>query len=74
MARLLEESIISEDAETLTIRFTRRNGKYLDRTVPKIDGVSNEELLLRWHRRTTIDYLQNRILLNKWITPQQNSE
>lgn len=70
MARLVEEQIISEDDTTVTIRFTRRNGKYLDKTVNKLDGLTNEDLLARWHRRMTLDVLQNRILPNKWTAPE----
>lgn len=70
MARLIEEQIVAEDATSLTIRFTRRNGRYIDRVVPKVDGMTNEQLLNRWHRRMTIEYLQNRILPTKWNAPE----
>lgn len=70
MARLIEEQIVAEDATSLTIRFTRRNGRYIDRVVPKVDGMTNEQLLNRWHRRMTIEYLQNRILPSKWNAPE----
>lgn len=68
---MIEESIVSEDENTVTIRFTRRNGKYMDRVVPKVEGVTNEELLARWHRRVTLEHLQNRILPSKWSTPTE---
>ena len=70
MARLIEEEILSEDSTTLTIRFKRQNGKYLDRQVRKIEGMTNEEVMNRWHRRMTIEYLQNRILPSKWNKPE----
>lgn len=70
MARVIEEQIVAEDATSLTIRFTRRNGRYIDRVVPKVDGMTNEQLLNRWHRRMTIEYLQNRILPTKWNAPE----
>lgn len=66
MARLIEEQIIAEDTNTVTIRFTRRNGKFIDKTVNKIDGMTNEQLLTRWHRRMTLEFLQRRIRLSQW--------
>lgn len=74
MARLIEEQIIAEDATTLTIRFTRQNGKYLDQVVNKVEGMTNEELLNRWHRRMTLAHLQRRILPNKWTTPENTPQ
>lgn len=70
MARLIEESIINEDDTTVTIRFVRRNGKYLDKTVNKIEGKTNEDLLKRWHHIMTLDTLQNRSLPSAWKTPE----
>lgn len=74
MARLIEEEIIAEDAETLTIRFKRRSGRYLDRTIKKIEGITNEQLLTKYHRLVTLEYLQNRILPNKWIKPEEQTQ
>jgi hypothetical protein len=69
MAKLIEEQILSETNNTVTIRFSRQNGSYIDREVQKVDGLTNEELLLRWHRRITLEYLQNRIVPSKWNKP-----
>jgi len=60
MAFLVTEEIIAETETELTIRFTSR-GRIYERTVPKVEGKTNEELLKRWHRRITLDTLQNRI-------------
>ena len=73
MARLIEEQIIAEDDSTLTVRFTRRNGRYIDRVINKVEGMTNEQLLNRWHRRMTIQTLQRRILPNKWNRPEENT-
>lgn len=69
MARLVEETIISETDTELVVRFTRRNGRYIERTINKIEGLTNEELLKRWHHRITLEVLQNRILPHKWNIP-----
>lgn len=71
MARLIEEQIIAEDDSTLTIRFTRRNGRFIDRVVNKVEGMTNEQVLNRWHRRMTLDTLQRRILPRQWIKPEE---
>lgn len=69
---LISEEIIAEDENTLTIRFTNRSGtRYRDRTVRKFEGVTNEDLLRRWHRRMTLEYLQRPFRFKRIITEQQ---
>jgi len=64
MAFLVTEEIINETDTELTIRFTSR-GRIYERTVKKIEGKTNEEMLKMWHRRITLDTLQNRIRYKK---------
>ena len=63
---LITEQILSETETELTIRFTRNSGKYQDKTVPKIEGKTNEQMLEIWHRRMTVHILKNRIRPNTW--------
>jgi len=64
MAFLVTEEIIAETETELTIRFTSR-GRIYEKTVSKVEGKTNEELLKRWHRRITFQTLQNRIRYKK---------
>ena len=55
---LITEQIVSETDATLTIKFSSQSGRSRTRTVNKAEGMTNEQLLQRWHRRMTIEYLQ----------------
>ena len=55
---LITEQIVSETDTTLTIKFTSQSGRSRTRTVNKSYGLTNEQLLNRWHRRMTIEYMQ----------------
>lgn len=64
MAFLVTEEIINETDTELTIRFTSR-GRIHERTVKKIEGLDNDQMLKKWHRRITLETLQNRIRYKK---------
>lgn len=69
---LITEEIIAEDDNTLTIRFTNRaNTRFRERTVNKVEGMTNEDLLRRWHRRMTIEYLQRPFRFKRIVNPAE---
>jgi hypothetical protein len=65
---LLTEEIINETETTLTIKFSRSNGASLTKEVKKVEGMSNEDIMSRWHRRMTIEYLQRPFKFKKEAT------
>ena len=64
MAFLVTEEIINETETELTIKFTSR-GRIHEKTVKKIEGKTNDEMLKLWHRRMTLMTLQNRVRYKK---------
>jgi hypothetical protein len=59
---LIQEQIIAEDESTVTIKFLNRAGtRFKEKTVNKVEGMTNEDLLKRWHRRMTLEYLRSPI-------------
>jgi hypothetical protein len=55
---LISKEIISETETDLEIKFTSRGGRTKTKSVPKVEGMTNEDLIQRWHRRMTLEYLQ----------------
>lgn len=56
---ILTEQILNETETTLTIKFSRKNGSFLIKEVQKVEGMSVEDILSRWHRRMTIECLRH---------------
>jgi len=65
---LISEEIISETETQLEIKFTSKNGRSTTKTVNKIDGYTNDQLLQRWHRRMTLEYLQRPVTFKRPAT------
>jgi hypothetical protein len=55
---LITEQILSETDTQLTIKFSNKTGRSLTKIINKVDGMTNEDMLRRWHRRMTLEYLQ----------------
>lgn len=62
---LVTEQIVSETENTLSIKFIGHNGKEIVRTVTKMAGKTNEDLLRIWHFRMTEKYMQGAIKANR---------
>ena len=55
---LITEEILTETDSDVTIKFTSNSGRTLTKTVNKVEGLTTEQLLNRWHGRMTREYLQ----------------
>jgi len=65
---LITETIVSETDTELTIKFESNNGRSRTKTVNKVEGMTNEDLLNRWHRRMTIEFLQRPFTFKREVT------
>jgi hypothetical protein len=65
---LITETIVSETDTQLVIKFESSNGRSLTKKVNKVEGMTNEDLLRRWHRRMTVEYLQRPFRFKRTIT------
>jgi len=65
---IVSEQILSETDSTLTIKFTSRDGRQLVKTVTKIAGKTNEEMLGIWHNKMALRYLDVAKTKNKFKT------
>lgn len=66
---LIQEQIISEDESTITVKFLNKNGtRFKQKTINKVEGLTTEQLINRWHRRMTIEYLQRPLSFKRVIS------
>lgn len=74
--KVITEQIIAETDADLTIKFTNARGSVTrskTKTVKKVDGLTNEQLLERWHRRMTIEFIQRPLSFKREL-PEQTEE
>ena len=71
--KVITEQIIAETDADLTIKFTNVRGSVTrskTKTIKKIDGLTNEQLLERWHRRMTIEFIQRPLSFKRELLEQ----
>ena len=69
---LIQEQIITEDDTTITVKFLNRSGtRSKQKVINKIEGMTTENLIKRWHRRMTIEYLRNPLSFKRTVNEDQ---